>query len=205
MSEENPILDALELSVIINRRDKPGQVAWTEWRANVAFGCPAAPGSIVMTGAGGTIDPCLLPSTTGLLIEVGGVPVLTQNLLNFIAGTGITIVPDAFGGITFTATGSSSTVSVNGTTVTNPNFNNTTPAAQSGFTNVIWQTDGSGNVSASIASPLEIEFNSTPSVNQALLNLRAGANVVLTPDGLGGVFIAVTGTPPTTLTFGSIT
>lgn len=160
MSQEKPILDALEVSVLLNRRDQPGQVAWTEWRANVASGCPATPGSIVMTGASGKIDPCLLPSTTGLLIEVGGVPVVTQTVLNFIAGTGITIVPDAFGGVTFTATGSSSTVSVNGTTVSNPDFNNTTPAAPNGSANVLWQTDGSGHVSAYYLTPqLPITFS----------------------------------------------
>ncbi len=160
MSTENPILDALEVSILVDRRDKPGQVAWTEWRANVASGCPAPPGSIVMTGASGKIDPCLLPSTTGLLIEVGGVPVVTQTVLNFIAGTGITIVPDAFGGVTFTATGSSSTVSVNGVTVSNPDFNNTTPAAPGGSANVLWQTDGSGHVSAYYLTPqLPITFS----------------------------------------------
>ena len=45
MSTENPILDALEVSILVHRRDKPGQVAWTEWRANVASGSlrPPAP------------------------------------------------------------------------------------------------------------------------------------------------------------------
>lgn len=46
-----------------------------------------------------------------------------------------------------------STVEVNGVSISNPNFNNTTPAAPSGKTNVIWQVDGSGNVSAYITTP----------------------------------------------------
>jgi hypothetical protein len=32
------------------------------------------------------------------------------------------------------------------------NFNNTTPAAPAGFTNIIWQTDGAGNDSAYVAT-----------------------------------------------------
>jgi hypothetical protein len=110
MSTENPILDALQTSVIINRRDQPGQIAWTEWRANVAFGCPAPPGSIVMTGASGTIDPCLLPPpASSLLIEVNGVPTPDQNVANFIAGVNIVITADAFGGIRIDGASTAST------------------------------------------------------------------------------------------------
>ena len=41
-----------------------------------------------------------------------------------------------------------STIFVNSALVTSPNFNNTTPAAPAGNTNVIWQVDINGNVSA---------------------------------------------------------
>lgn len=108
MSTENPILTARATSVLINRQDEPGQVAWTEWRVGIAYGCPANPGDLVGLGANGTIDPCLLPSTTGLLIEVSGTPVDNQNVLNFIPGSGITIVSDPSGGLTISATGSPS-------------------------------------------------------------------------------------------------
>jgi len=47
-----------------------------------------------------------------------------------------------------------SSVSVNGSSVSNPNFNGTTPAAPGGNQNVTWQSDGSGNVSAYIPSSL---------------------------------------------------
>ncbi len=50
-----------------------------------------------------------------------------------------------------TAIGSGSTVEVNGVPVANPDFNDTTPAAPVGHTNVTWQVDGSGNVSAYIS------------------------------------------------------
>src|SRR5271167_40298 len=48
--------------------------------------------------------------------------------------------------------GGSSTVSVNGNPVSNPNFNDTTPVADGGFTLVRWKFDGSGNVSAEYAT-----------------------------------------------------
>jgi len=63
MSTENPILDALAVSVIINRKDVLNQQFWTEWRAGIAVNCPAHPGDLVMLGPLGTIDPCLLPSS----------------------------------------------------------------------------------------------------------------------------------------------
>jgi len=107
--EQLPISAALRKSVIINRIDQPNQVPWTEWRVPVASGCPADPYSVVMTGATGKIDPCLLPTTSGLLIEVGGVAVPDQSVLNFIAQTGIAITYDAFGGIYIANTGASST------------------------------------------------------------------------------------------------
>jgi len=50
-------------------------------------------------------------------------------------------------------TGGGSSVKVNGSVITNPNFNGTTPAAPSGHTLVTWQFDGSGNVSAYITTP----------------------------------------------------
>ena len=41
-----------------------------------------------------------------------------------------------------------SSIKVNGNAVLNANFNNTTPAAPAGYTNVLWQYDSNGNVSA---------------------------------------------------------
>jgi trimeric autotransporter adhesin len=46
------------------------------------------------------------------------------------------------------AYGAGSSVNVNGTLITSPNFNNTTPAAIAGKTNVTWQFDSNGNISA---------------------------------------------------------
>ncbi len=46
--------------------------------------------------------------------------------------------------------GGGTTVSVNGTPVTNPNFNDSTPAAPAGKVNATWQSDVPGNVSACV-------------------------------------------------------
>ena len=59
------------------------------------------------------------------------------------------VVLDATGHIDASMISGGSGVSVNGTPVSTPNFNDTTPAALGGRTNVVWQFDGSGNVSAS--------------------------------------------------------
>lgn len=110
MSTNNPILEARTVSIIVNRTDKPGQIARTEWRTGVAYGCPANPGDIVGIGASGKIDPCLLPSTSGVIIEVGGVPVVDQSILNFIPSTGISITSGATGQIIISATSATTKV-----------------------------------------------------------------------------------------------
>jgi hypothetical protein len=94
-------------SVLANRKDVANQSFWTEKRISVVDGCcPAQPGDIVALGPGCKIDPCLLPSSSGLVIEINGVVSPCQSVLNFIPGSGIdiTYTPDC--GYTFTATGS---------------------------------------------------------------------------------------------------
>ena len=64
--------------------------------------------------------------------------------------------------------GGGGSVKVNGATVTNPNFNGTTPAAGAGFTNVTFQVSGS-NVSAELLLPAN-----TPAVGgQALASYNS--------------------------------
>jgi hypothetical protein len=93
-------------SVIANRKDKANQPFWTEYRVNAVDGCcPAEPGAIVLLGPDCKIAPCLLPSTTGLVIEIDGVPSPCQDVLNFIPGTGINITYSPDCGYVFTATG----------------------------------------------------------------------------------------------------
>src|SRR5277367_5508475 len=80
--------------------------------------------------------------------------------------------------------GGGSSVSVNGTSVANPNFSAATPAGPGGFTNVIWQFDGSGNVSAYYAtSGTTVPFGS----------VLAGTSTVALVVGTGGT-LTVSGT-----------
>jgi hypothetical protein len=63
------------------------------------------------------------------------------------------------------------------------NFGNT-PAAPSGATNVTWQTDGSGNISAYLTSPASVITNATLPILQPTLtaNYNAGsAKTIYTP------------------------
>src|SRR5271154_4791603 len=108
-NQNTPPISATQLRVQAQRRQEgaasviytPDLIAILDASAGVSSAY-----SIVMTGPNGKIDPSLLPSTTGLVIEVNGFPTPVQNILNLIAGTGMAITADNFGGITFVATGS---------------------------------------------------------------------------------------------------
>jgi hypothetical protein len=157
MSTENPILDALQTSVIVNRKDQLGQIAWTEWRTGlVLFGGTAAQaGDIAILGLNGKLDPSVIPI-------------------------------------------SSSTVSVNGTPVSNPDFNGTTPAAPGGYTNVVWQFDGSGNVSAYYSAGGTPSFSVlTTGINTtATMTVGSGATLIATGTGIiEATELATTGLP----------
>lgn len=160
MSEQNPILDALQVSVIVNRRDQTGQVAWTEWRNAVVVtgGTSAQAGNLPILGSDGKLDPSIVPG------------------------------------------GTASTVSINGTTVSDPNFNNTTPAAPGGFTNVLWQSDGSGNVSAYYAtSGVVVTFGQIEAGDNTNAAMTVSGTAVLEYSGsgvvnaneIGGIGVAV--------------
>jgi len=76
-------------------------------------------------------------------------------------------------------------VFVNGTAVpfgpAAPNFNNTTPAAPSGYTNVLWQTDGSGNISAYFAtSGVTVPFSEITSGTNTMATMVVGSGASLT-------------------------
>jgi hypothetical protein len=93
-------------SVIADRKDKANQPFWTEYRVPMVSGCcPAEPGAIVLLGPDCKIDPCLLPPSTGVVIEINGVPSPCQDILNFISGTGINITYSPDCGYIFDATG----------------------------------------------------------------------------------------------------
>ena len=147
MPKQTPILDALQTSIIVNRRDVVGQKAWTEWRTGLVLtgGTPAQAGDLALLGPNGKFDPSVIPGGSG-----------------------------------------GSTVSVNGTTVTDPNFNDTTPAAPAGSTNVVWLFDGSGNVSAHVVnSALSVSFSQITSGTNNGQTLTVGLGSTLTTSSTG--------------------
>ncbi len=83
-----------------------------------------------------------------------------------------------------TGGGGGSSVSVNGTSVSNPNFNDSTPAAPAGKVNAAWQFDGSGNVSANVDAPL-LHYRRTNLTPTDVLNLVGTPVEVIPTPGAG--------------------
>src|SRR5208282_5073201 len=105
---------ATQWSVIANRKDKRGQKVWTEFRVDAvaAGGCPAQAGALVLLDSCGKIDSSLLPalpsSSCCIELEVNGVKVPDQNVLNFIPQNNIEITYGNAGEVYFNVVGTPS-------------------------------------------------------------------------------------------------
>lgn len=91
----------------------------------------------------------------------------------------------------------SSTLSVNGVPVTNPNLNNTTPAAPANSANVTWQVSGS-SVSAyysTIATGLLYEGNSVVLSTSGIVQTDLFGNVISTGQSSGINFVHISAGP----------
>jgi hypothetical protein len=109
---------------------------------------------------------------------------------------GFILVDAQFGG-----GGGSTSVLVNGSPITNPNFNDTTPAAPPGNTNVTWQVSGS-NVSAYVPTgggSGNISGTLTPGVIPVATGVNAIGDGSLTDDGIGNI-----GITPAAMSFGGL-
>ena len=124
------------------------------------------------------------PTPGGPFVEsaVGAVQVSTGTA----ADAGKLVVLNATGQIDSSMiSGGSSTVHVNGTPVTTPNFSDTTPAADGGFTLVRWKTDGI-NISAEYAtSGTTVAFGSVTSGTNSSQTLLVGNGSSLSFTGTG--------------------
>lgn len=153
-----------------------GQFYWTEDTQQLFIGT-AASGNVAVTPGGG-VFPVSIPNVankwlnsydaaTGLFtqtqpgfsnlsgsIATGQIPAATITVAQINATGSPSSSTVLYGDGHWGTISGGSSVSVNGSTVSNPNFNGTTPAAPGGNTNVIWQSDGSGNVSAYFPSSL---------------------------------------------------
>ena len=125
----------------------------------------AIDGGVVINNGGSTVVPAQVVSlaantTTYVFLNTSSIviqsntsgfpssncyPIATVLTSNSVVTSITDMRPDIQGG---GSGGGGSTVNVNGSPVLNPNFNGTTPSAPGGDTNVTWQVDGSGNVSA---------------------------------------------------------
>ncbi len=110
--------------------------------------------------------------------------------LLFLFSTSVALAQTQIGGSGIQIGGQlgSSTVNVNGSAVTNPNFNATTPAAPAGYTNVIWQVTSS-SVSAYLSAVTSLN-NETGAVNilgdSTITVTPSGQNINLHATGAGG-------------------
>lgn len=84
-------------------------------------------------------------------------------------------------------TGGGFSVKINGALILNPNFNNTTPAAPVGYVNVLWQVDGSGNVSGYVptggggtpgGSDGDIQYNNSGVFGGSATSINAAGSMV---------------------------
>jgi hypothetical protein len=93
------------------------------------------------------------------------------------------------------AYGAGGSINVNGNLVEGPNLNNTTPAAPAGYTNVFWQYDSNGNISAYVSNSgggSSVDINGSPVSNPNFNGTTPAApantvNVAWQVDGSGDV------------------
>jgi hypothetical protein len=122
---------------------------------------------VAVTGGGGTEDissqitsalpgsPCSSGGGTGAF-DVNGTPLISTSTINFENGTGVTVSNPSAGNVQFAAAAQQYlTLKHNGTPLTDQillNFNDATPAAPSGSSNVTWQPDSGGDLSGYVSS-----------------------------------------------------
>lgn len=96
MPAENPILDALQTSVIIDRKDRPGQAFWTEWRTGLVLvgGTQAQAGDLAILGPNGKFDPSVIPASgNGFFTLVAGQNIVAYQVVA-VHGDGQAYVAD---------------------------------------------------------------------------------------------------------------
>lgn len=93
--------------------------------------------------------------------------------LTLYSGVVVTII-----GTQVAVASSGSAVEVNGLSVSNPDFNATTPAPTAGMVNIVFQTDGSGNVSGEVPAAASLPIGSG---NKILATPANGSSGVMAP------------------------
>ncbi len=99
--------------------------------------------------------------------------------------------------LTSEITGGSSTVSVNGTPVTNPDFNGSATSPGGSYSAVVWTSDVGGDVSAwyvTSGASTAFHVNGVAVSSDAIINFEDGTDITITNPSAGNVLISFTGT-----------
>jgi hypothetical protein len=108
-------------------------------------------------------------------VNTGGTPAQGGSFV--ITGPGGTIDPSLLPNSEIFVNGTA--VPING--INSPNFNNTTPAAPVGYTNVLWAFDANGNISAAYAtSGMAVPFSIITSGTNTIASMVVGSGASLT-------------------------
>src|SRR5271166_4569971 len=146
--------------------------------------------------------------TTKITQAVPGGPLQDQlvGAISVTSGTSAdankVILTDASGMLdaSFGGGGGGTSVYVNAVSVSNPNFNDITPAAPGGYTNVLWQQSGS-NVSAYYqpsGGSTVFQVNGVAVTSSATINFENGTDITVSNPSAGNIQFAFTGTLATT-------
>jgi len=146
--------------------------------------------------------------TTKITQAVPGGPLQDQlvGAISVTSGTSAdankVILTDASGMLdaSFGGGGGGTSVYVNAVSVSNPNFNDITPAAPGGYTNVLWQQSGS-NVSAyyqTSGGSTAFQVNGVAVSSSATINFENGTDITVSNPSAGNIQFAFTGTLATT-------
>jgi hypothetical protein len=168
-------------------------------------GGPITAGDFIFLDANGKIDPSFLYPTTGIVLQVNGINNPDQALLNLISGANITLVQDAFGGVTISATG---TVSVSFDHITSGTNIQATMVVGTGATLTV---TGTGVIEATelatnTAIPVITDISAPTHAGQILISQPGNATAIWADPQVQGLYAAGSSissppayTPPTTI------
>lgn len=130
-------------------------------------------------------------SGSSITLQTNGTNNGSQSLLNLVAGSNITIVDNGSGSITISATGGGGSGSGFEYLAQLLDVMITSPT--DGQSLVFDSTSGKWINETISGTGIDLQTNGSDNTDQTKLNLIAGSNVTLTPDGSGGVTIAASG------------
>ncbi len=154
-------------------------------------GTPGATGPTGATGPAGPAGPTGPPGADGadgaptVLLQHDGVDNDTQDTLNLIAGTNISITDGGDGDVTIANTAPTITFKHGGTSNSSQTNLNLV-----GGTNITVSDGGSGNITIANSAPaITLKHGGVSNASQSVLNLIGGTNITITDGGSGDITI----------------